>query len=762
MATTCHAALRADWRRHALCDASPSLSGDQTLQWPSQQSAEGTSAANGHHSSDTATPNGVSSVSNGYDSSSTATPNGVTLIADRRTQWQHGSSSRWSSGKRTFGKASTLIIELIDAAPVGAPTAVAGDRVEMHYACLIAQSGCCVDASRSKAFSDRKPFSFVNGQGAVVPGMECGVRSLPLGSLARLHVPSRYAYGSNAAPPIGPDTDLVFEVEILAINEQRAKPRDVWRLRELLMLPPPDPLPSARHLRAKVDPPLEAAELLPDGTRALIVHQAADAVAAALRVAEDMRSSFEVSDCEALGQLALPPSISQAASLPAWLARLRSVVGLPTIESQSYFAFARAHSSLIAEETRVDLGPKLIPGASSIPHAPYGTRWDSKTPMVLTGDRVGWPALNWGWEYWERQHGDHFVTSKQRAPMFHEDQSSDTLMAECTLREAMQYARTSHVSDAAERGDAPLLYINGWDVFTALPKLWDESIDQIPGTIEPLTISEHQRLHAQLGIESTRATGADEPTIRKARSLSKLFVGPVGAITRIHQDNHNAHAWLCNIRGRKLYVLCRPEASAAVAPGNVASKAHGTKYGGRLDPLDTRAQQAARRNGVELFATVLEPGETILAPDGWWHYAVSLTPTITLMNNFWDRANLFGLHDMFYDQVARASDALRREAPGWREVAASPDAPTSLLKPPAEYRAVHAPFVYVRSAPSNAAPVLGILRPRSRDLCSLSIGTVKDGWLCTAEPFERGQHGWLLEDGSKLGLGQLMAKVVTR
>ena len=37
-----------------------------------------------------------------------------------------------------------------------------------------------------------------------------------------------------------------------------------------------------------------------------------------------------------------------------------------------------------------------------------------------------------------------------------------------------------------------------------------------------------------------------------------------------------------------------------------------------------------------------------------------------------------------------------------------------------------------------------------------------DGWLRTAEPFERGQHGWLLEDGSKLGLGQLMAKVVTR
>jgi hypothetical protein len=51
----------------------------------------------------------------------------------------------------------------------------------------------------------------------------------------------------------------------------------------------------------------------------------------------------------------------------------------------------------------------------------------------------------------------------------------------------------------------------------------------------------------------------------QARGLCKLFVGPVGAITRIHQDNSNAHAWLCNIRGRKLYVLCRPSDSDKVS-----------------------------------------------------------------------------------------------------------------------------------------------------------------------------------------------------
>ena len=147
-----------------------------------------------------------------------------------------------------------------------------------------------------------------------------------------------------------------------------------------------------------------------------------------------------------------------------------------------------------------------------------------------------------------------------------------TLMAETTLREAMHYARTAHVSDAAERGQAPILYMNGWDVFDALPQLWDDAIDQIPGTTEPLTASEYARLHQQW-----RMHADPDMLMKKRRTLCKLFVGPVGAITRIHQDNHNAHAWLCNLRGRKLYVLCRPADSDKVAPARALHKGLGTQ-----------------------------------------------------------------------------------------------------------------------------------------------------------------------------------------
>lgn len=64
----------------------------------------------------------------------------------------------------------------------------------------------------------------------------------------------------------------------------------------------------------------------------------------------------------------------------------------------------------------------------------------------------------------------------------------------------------------------------------------------------------------------------------------------------------------------------------------------GTTREARFDPLNPQQLGERLDAGLQVYATILEPGETIVAPNGWWHYAVSLTPTITLMCNFWDQA----------------------------------------------------------------------------------------------------------------------------
>ena len=118
-----------------------------------------------------------------------------------------------------------------------------GDVVAIDYACLLAESGRLVDSSRAIGQnSDRfkKPFTAVIGAGAIVNGMDAGLRRMTLGTLARLHVPSALGYGADGDGKAVPaNADLVFEVELVGINNRRAQPRSVPVLRALLMRPPP-------------------------------------------------------------------------------------------------------------------------------------------------------------------------------------------------------------------------------------------------------------------------------------------------------------------------------------------------------------------------------------------------------------------------------------------------------------------------------------------------------------------------------------------
>ena len=56
-------------------------------------------------------------------------------------------------------------------------------------------------------------------------------------------------------------------------------------------------------------------------------------------------------------------------------------------------------------------------------------------------------------------------------------------------------------------------------------------------------------------------------------------------------------------------------------------------YPAAHDALDTLAYHAHARP----VQTVLHPGEAILVPKGWWHYALSLDPSITVMRNFYEK-----------------------------------------------------------------------------------------------------------------------------
>lgn len=87
------------------------------------------------------------------------------------------------------------------------------DKVTVHY------KGTLIDGTEFDSSYERgEPVTFpLDG---VIPGWTEGVQLMKVGSKYRLFVPSELAYGEHGAgPQIGPNSVLIFDVELLAIEE---------------------------------------------------------------------------------------------------------------------------------------------------------------------------------------------------------------------------------------------------------------------------------------------------------------------------------------------------------------------------------------------------------------------------------------------------------------------------------------------------------------------------------------------------------------
>ena len=93
------------------------------------------------------------------------------------------------------------------------PKPTINDKVKTHY------HGTLIDGTVFDSSVDRgEPISFPVG--GVIKGWTEALQLMPVGSKWRLFIPSELAYGDRGAgPKIGPGAALVFEVELLAIEQ---------------------------------------------------------------------------------------------------------------------------------------------------------------------------------------------------------------------------------------------------------------------------------------------------------------------------------------------------------------------------------------------------------------------------------------------------------------------------------------------------------------------------------------------------------------
>ncbi len=126
----------------------------------------------------------------------------ITAITNQPKNSMEGTETTTASGlKMTIIKEGT-----------GTP-AVSGDMVTVHY------TGMFTDGKVFDSSVGKQPFSFKLGAHMVISGWDEGVAGMKVGEKRHLVIPASIGYGPNGYGPIPGNATLVFDVELLAINQ---------------------------------------------------------------------------------------------------------------------------------------------------------------------------------------------------------------------------------------------------------------------------------------------------------------------------------------------------------------------------------------------------------------------------------------------------------------------------------------------------------------------------------------------------------------
>jgi FKBP-type peptidyl-prolyl cis-trans isomerase len=110
-------------------------------------------------------------------------------------------------------KAKVAELQIIDITVGTGEETPVGATITAHYTGALVVDGTIFESSHDSG----RPATF--GLHQVIEGWNTGVPGMKVGGVRRLVIPSEMAYGHRrASAQIAPNSDLVFDIELLAIN----------------------------------------------------------------------------------------------------------------------------------------------------------------------------------------------------------------------------------------------------------------------------------------------------------------------------------------------------------------------------------------------------------------------------------------------------------------------------------------------------------------------------------------------------------------
>ena len=211
----------------------------------------------------------------------------------------------------------------------------------------------------------------------------------------------------------------------------------------------------------------------------------------------------------------------------------------------------------------------------------------ARKPVIITDMATHWPAVQkWSFDFFAGLDPERKVTLETGNVMQGETNFE-------TARIADYLSKMEQEGGAAPKGDKKR-YLSMFRVFEQFPHL---KADVDFSLIEALTM----------------------------RQIYFAWLGPAETLTGYHID------WIDNIfsqiRGRKRFTLVSPEQSRGMYPSRKYD------YRSSLSEVEPNTWDRARHPlyaGVRPVQVVLEPGQMLFLPAGWWHRVEGLTPSISV------------------------------------------------------------------------------------------------------------------------------------